>query len=507
MSVLKQVMGWIGVWVAATAFGAGVGEPFYLPADAFHLATGNPSLVCWAKGSTSLPVWSLSGGTVGQSIAGVTSPLPSDCAGVKVEILVTASDASANPEFSDVYRVHLSQVVAGEPVGCGETIGKPVRTPLAAPWIVRRIVLESYRTVRPGIPLVIRIQREPGDPDDTFIRPSGLISVAVTPLAAPPGGRVVQNEPGYNSWPMMQAIGDKLVCTYSKGKGHNITEGIRGVYARTSTDGGKSWTQETCVANDPAYGEVTIGKGLDNEGAMLLWIRCFGGPEPHHDLYRSVDGVAFTRLATPKLSPLPVQITDVIHLPDGKLMSLWFAGSYNEKKDKSWGTLTSEDNGKTWTQRVIENELAKDEWPTEQSAVYLGDGRILGIARTESGGSQFQLTSVDDGVTWKRTKTNIRDVMASTPSLIYDPKTKTVSNYYYERGRGVIRRRAVSVETVFENPCAWPDSEPVGIGSDQPWESGNVNATYIGDTHYLSYYSGKGTNTSVLVLAVATRPQ
>ncbi|MBR4171051.1 MAG: exo-alpha-sialidase [Kiritimatiellae bacterium] len=502
MRGLKQAICWIGVWAAAVAFGANVGETIYLPADSFHLATGNPSLLCWTKGSTPLPVWSLSGGTVGQSIAGITPPLPSDCAGVKVEILVTASDASADPKFSDVYRMNLSQVVEGESVGCGESIGKPVRTPLAAPWIVRRIVLDSYRPVRPGVPLVIRIQREPGDPDDTFVKPTGLISVAITPLTSPPTGQIVQNAPGYNSWPMMQAIGEKLVCTYSKGKGHNIIEGIRGVYARTSTDGGKTWTQETCVANDPAYGEVTIGKGLDNDGAMLLWIRCFGGPTPHHDLYRSVDGVTFTRLATPALSPLPVQITDVIHLPSGKLMSLWFAGSYNEKKNKSWGTLTSEDNGKTWTQRTVEKELEKDEWPTEQSVVYLGDGRILGIARTESGTSQFQLTSVDDGTTWKRMKTNIRDVMASSPSLIYDPETKTVSNYYYERGRGVIRRRAVAAETVFGNPYAWPDSEPVGIGSDQPWESGNVNATRIGNTHYLSYYSGKGTNTTVFVLPV-----
>ena len=28
---------------------------------------------------------------------------------------------------------------------------------------------------------------------------------------------VVQNAPGYNSWPMVQTVGGKIVCAYSKG--------------------------------------------------------------------------------------------------------------------------------------------------------------------------------------------------------------------------------------------------------------------------------------------------
>ena len=41
---------------------------------------------------------------------------------------------------------------------------------------------------------------------------------------------------GYNSWPMIQAVGGKLVCAYSRGSGHTIGEGRRGVYAKTSSD-------------------------------------------------------------------------------------------------------------------------------------------------------------------------------------------------------------------------------------------------------------------------------
>ena len=51
---------------------------------------------------------------------------------------------------------------------------------------------------------------------------------------------IVQDVPGYNSWPMIQTVGGRLVCAYSRGSAHTIGEGARGVYSRTSTDGGKT---------------------------------------------------------------------------------------------------------------------------------------------------------------------------------------------------------------------------------------------------------------------------
>lgn len=478
-------------------------SPLYLTAHELSIATGNPSLVLMSSGSTHIPVWSLSGGTTGQSVAGVVGALPEECVAVKVEIVVTSNDAETNPEFADVYRVHLSQMVENAPFTDRSALGKPVQTTLpAAPFHSRTILLESYYEVVPHAPLTVRIQREPELPGDTFTRPTGLAVVKVTPLKALPEAHVVQDVSGYNSWPMIQAIGEKLVCTYSRGGKHTVHEGARGVYARTSSDGGATWTAETLVANTPDYGEVTVGKGLDSTGAMLLWIRRVG-KDWHHDLYRTTDGVTFTLLATPELAVQPMQITDVFAVPDVGLMALWFAGDYSEKATQSWGTMTSGDDGATWTQTTVESGLLKADWPTEPAAVSLGDGRILAIARTETGPSQFQMISKDKGATWSRTRTNIQDVSASTPSLILDPETGTVSNYYYERGRGILRRRVVNAEAVFENPLNWPASEPVTIGSKIAWDSGNANATVIGETHYVSFYSGKDPDTAVMVLEIA----
>ena len=312
--------------------------------------------------------------------------------------------------------------------------------------------------------------------------------------------RVVQEAKGYNSWPMIQALGQKLVCVYSRGSGHTIGEDARAVYARTSVDGGQTWTAETVVANTPGYGEVEVGKGLDAKGAMLLWVRRIG-KDSKHDLYRTTDGVTYTPVATPKLAVTPVQITDIFAVPTVGLMALWFAGNYGDNGPcHSWGTLTSSDNGATWTQTPIESGLPKAQWPTEPAAVYLGDGKLLAIGRTETGSAQFQMVSTDYGKTWKRSPTNIGDVQASTPSLIFDAESGLVTNYYYQRGKaGLLRRRVVAPDRVFNQPLDWPASEPVAAGSQITFDAGNANATALKGTHYVAFYSGKAPDTAVLV--------
>ncbi len=339
-----------------------------------------------------------------------------------------------------------------------------------------------------------------------------ILAVALLPLAALNAAekpatltepRVVQEAQGYNSWPMIQALGGKLVCVYSRGSGHTIGEDARAVYARTSADGGKTWTAETVVANTPGYGEVEVGKGLDANGAMLLWVRRIG-KDSKHDLYRTTDGVMFTLVATPKLAVTPIQITDVFAVPTVGLMALWFAGNYGDNGPcHSWGKLTSSDNGATWTQTPIESGLTKAQWPTEPAAVYLGEGRLLAIGRTETGAAQFQMVSTDYGKTWTRKPTNIADVHASTPSLILDAATGLVSNYYYQRGKaGLLRRRVVAPDRVFNQPLDWPASEPVAAGSQITFDAGNANATALKGTHYIAFYSGKAPDTAVLVAAL-----
>ena len=322
---------------------------------------------------------------------------------------------------------------------------------------------------------------------------------------APSENQIVQDVPGYNSWSFIQPLGDKLVCVYSRGSAHTIDEPARGVYARTSADGGRTWSEEKAVCNSPDSGDVAMGKGLDEHGNLLIWVRC-AGKNWHHELYHSADGVRFQRIAELRPDPMPIQITDVFSVPEVGLMSLWFAGSYSGQTPNAWGTLVSTDNGLTWKQQVIESGLSKSDWPTEPSAVYLGDGRILAIARVEGDSdpsrAQFQLESVDSGKTWKRFRTNISDVMESTPSLIYDPVSGRVFNYYYQRMAGQLKCRTAPVQTVWDDPRAWPAPKVAALGSTKRHHAGNVNAVVYRDRHCLTFYSGDEKNTAVLMKLV-----
>lgn len=318
---------------------------------------------------------------------------------------------------------------------------------------------------------------------------------------------VVQNTPGYNSWSFVQALGNTLVCAYSRGKEHRIEERCRGVYARTSTDGGMTWTTETLVVNTPEFGECATGTGLDADGSLLLWVRCTGEAS-RHDLYRSGDGIKFTRIASLHLDPVPMQIMNIFSVPGVGLMTFWFAGKYRDLAENSWGTLTSRDNGMSWQQQVVESGLPKGAWPTEQSGVYLSHGRILAIARVEKNAGtvepcQFQLESSDYGVTWQKMQTNIGDVRESTPSLIWNAESGLLSNYYYQRNQGWLKRRVAALDTVWGKPRQWPLPEMVAAASTNDYHAGNVDAIAWDGKHFCTFYSGNETQTDVLLVAAS----
>jgi hypothetical protein len=76
-----------------------------------------------------------------------------------------------------------------------------------------------------------------------------------------------------------------------------------------------------------------------------------------------------------------------------------------------------------------------------------------------------------------------------------------VYNYYYQRGEKKLRRRIASVDAVFGNPCAWPESEVIFEGREEGiYNAGNANAVASGGRHFIALYSGSGRATSVFVV-------
>jgi len=320
---------------------------------------------------------------------------------------------------------------------------------------------------------------------------------------------VVSDASGYNSWPMIQAMGTKLVCSYSRDNarppdGHTIHPGSRDSYLRVSSDGGRTWSSETTVAADPQVGEVNEGIGLDSTGAALLWVRCWG-KNRRHELYRTGDGVTLEKVAAVTPDPFPMQVMDPVGVDGLGLVAPWFAGNYKKGGANSWGLLVSADDGRTWTQRVVENGLSVKEWVTEPSLVDLGRGRLLIVGRCEQNlGNQFQVTSADNGKTWKKARTNIGDVKESTPSLVYDRTTGILANYYYHRGARKLKRRVVAADFIFDRPDAWPDPEVLDTGFEgRPYDAGNVKATRLGATDCCAWYTGTPSNATVVVTVVS----
>lgn len=312
--------------------------------------------------------------------------------------------------------------------------------------------------------------------------------------------RTVCDTPGYQSWPMIHSVGGRLVCAWSRGTAHDIRESVRHVRAAVSDDGGITWTGETTVVNTPGAADVAEGKGSDSAGAMLLWIRTWGNTVPAaQQLFRTEDGKTFERISRPALDPMPMQITDIFPLPGGKLMCLWFAGFYRGDNHNSWGTLTSSDDGRTWTQNVVEQELSQTDWPTEPSVFHAGNGRLFGIARTEWGKAQFQLQSEDCGVTWKRFRTNIGDIALATPSLIFHPESRLIDHYYFQRGAGLLKKRTVSLDEIWNNPEAWPPPRILAECSTAEHHAGNVNASRMNGKTVLAWYEGDPANTAVFM--------
>ncbi len=425
--------------------------------------------------------------------------------GVKIEAVITSFNSNSSAKFEDVYQAIAYQIDSKTKKEINKTTFPPTRTFLSSkPFQQRVIELDSCYQAEKGLPIILKITRKCDDPADTFQAPTALVGMKITPVKDLPTPIVVEGSKGYNSWSMIQALDGKLICLYSRGSAHSIGEGKRGAYVRVSTDGGKTWSEEATVCNDPTLGEVPIGKGLDENGDALFWIRDQKLKYRAHNLYRTKDGVKFEKIATLIPDPMPMQITDIFHVPNVGLMSIWFTGNYGKDAKNAWGTFVSKDNGKTWTQTVVEKDLPHKQWNTEQSAVYLGDGKILAIARIEYGGNsteraQFQLESRDYGKTWTRTQTNITDVLISTPSLIFDKKTGLIYNYYYQRGRGMLKRRIVKADEIFGNPLGWSKPEIVAFASAIGYDAGNVNATTQNGKHYLTYYSGDRKNTVILV--------
>lgn len=329
--------------------------------------------------------------------------------------------------------------------------------------------------------------------------------MALRPLASVAATSIVDVSSGdtYEAWPViMRADNGNIVVLYGDGSTHTVDEG-REVLAQVSTDDGRTWGATATVASDPAVDQSVYGAGRDSEGNLLAWVLSRtgtgSGTTTGVRVIRSTDnGQTWADLADPSWSPMPVLIWNVVSVPTVGLMAAWHGFSSN------WGIVTSADDGATWTQTVVETGVGASQQPVEIELVYVGAGRILGLARRQSGGAMFQLQSDDYGATWSRADTNISELLTPAAVVLHDDR-HTLDVYLYDRDDGNIEWFRTTVDDVWDAPTSWPTSTVVATQAGLGADAGYTHAVRTPDgVNLVAFYTGSSPTTQVKVLRHTT---
>lgn len=328
--------------------------------------------------------------------------------------------------------------------------------------------------------------------DDLVVQSNNLI-IAVGIDNVKNKGFYVSTDDGYNAFPFIGVVKDKLVCVYSVGKNHTDNTSVD-IFAKTSPNG-VIWSKAKKIISTENVRDTITGLGHDSFGIIYFWNRK-GTPvnaDCSFDLYKTSDGIVFTKKSSPVFDIKPSHIGDALHIPTVGVIS--FYNTYRATRN-SYGYVLTKDGGETWSQIEIASPTTQSDTPTEIYGVYIGDGKIIALGRSEDSAAMFQIQSNDYGKTWETKKTNITDVYLSTPTLIYgDDGYITV--YYYNRADGKLKKRRAIASTVFESPSSW--GEPSNIASGAVGQdAGNANSVKFNGNNIIAYYSGTDTETSVI---------
>lgn len=305
----------------------------------------------------------------------------------------------------------------------------------------------------------------------------------------------------YSAWPLIGSVKGILVCVYTVADQHVATD--TSVYMKTSVTNGLTWSEPKEIFTEKTGVKGNTGVGYNSEGDMLLWYRngLWGRSADGtvasvtHQLYKT-DGRTVTLLSSPDFPLRGGHIGNIFRIPNRGMFA--FYNTYG--KVRSWGVLKSTDEGATWEQIPIEENIPMAECPVEMECAYIDDNKILALGRKdveEGTMAMFQLQSCDWGETWTKEYTNITDSYGNSPSVIYDKQTGKINLYYFVRFSGELRRRIVNFHDVWNSPQDWNDSELLVTEPYCGWHTGNVKTVSVNDAHICAYYAGTETTTGI----------
>jgi hypothetical protein len=305
----------------------------------------------------------------------------------------------------------------------------------------------------------------------------------------------------YSAWPLIGSVRGRLVCLYTVADQHVATD--TSIYMKTSETNGLTWSEPSEIFTEKTGIKGITGVGYNGEGDMLLWYRngLWGRSADvtldsiTHQLYKT-DGRTVTLLSSPDFPLRGGHIGNVFRIPGKGLYA--FYNTYG--KIRSWGLLKSADEGLTWEQIPIEENISMAECPVEMECAYIEGDRILALGRKdyeEGTMAMFQLQSSDGGESWTKEYTNITDSYGNSPSVICDRQSGRIDLYYFVRFSGELRRRVVRFSDVWDLPQNWSEPELLATEPYSGWHTGNAKTVAERDSHICTYYAGTKTTTGV----------
>lgn len=198
----------------------------------------------------------------------------------------------------------------------------------------------------------------------------------------------------------IQTSPDTITYFYRQGTTHAQDKGD--IVMRPYTISSGTWSDASIVYSDPILDSRNAAGGIINDKIYLFFYRYnyTTGSAKGSD----VGYIVSTDLTGSSWSAYIPLINNTEASPYGTLVqkgqsTTWFLGYYatncNISKIK---LITSKDNGETWgIKNTVYNGTTHY---AEPALTYLGDDRMLILAREEINGPLHQFTSTDGGVTW-----------------------------------------------------------------------------------------------------------
>ena len=304
----------------------------------------------------------------------------------------------------------------------------------------------------------------------------------------------------YTAWPMVEEVNGKLVCLYTEADQHSFTECK--LYMKTSSTNGLTWSEAKEIITEDSGARGITGTGNDSQGNMLIWYMNRNKDwSTKHTLYKT-DGNTVTKVCAPDFSFTGGgHIGNIFSVPGEGLFA--FYNTYGNTR--SWGVVKSVDDGLTWEQIPVEENIESAECPVEIDGFY-HDGKILALGRKDKNSgtiAMFQIQSSDNGANWTKEYTNItEDALGNSPSIIFDGETEDIYMYYFDRNTGKLKRRTATFTGVWDNPAGWSEATVIVSEPYSGQDTGNVKTVEINGMHFATYYVGTATDTGVYGLLI-----